>query len=196
MCIETCEVTWESSRSYFMWFITKAAAQQYFVVEWSTMVMWRTKQVASMYAIHNTIRETQGKIIVMVANNEGVWNRFSSFSKLQRLIAYCLRFVNNCMKSRDQRINGTLTIQELASSLTRIVKLAQSECFQKDITNLMQYGEVKNKSTLKSLHAFLDEQGLIRVAFTSYVYVLRLTSYVLRFTSWFKLDRCVYYSVY
>ena len=67
------------------------------------------------------------------------------------------------MKSRDQRTSGTLTIQELASSLTRIVKLAQGECFQQDITNLMQYGEVKNKSTLKSLYAFLDEQGLIRV---------------------------------
>lgn len=89
-------------------------------------------------------------------------SNYSSFTKLQRVWAYCLRFTQN-LKNRDTKITGPLQTHELKQSLTSIVKLVQQEAFQADIRSLVNSKQVRSTSSLKALNPFIDKEGLIRV---------------------------------
>ncbi|XP_046383976.1 uncharacterized protein LOC124154345 [Ischnura elegans] len=89
--------------------------------------------------------------------------RYSSLSKLQRVTAYCLRFRHNASKSRTERKTGELTAREIEAALTQLIKAAQSEVFFNELHDLQRKNQVSSKSSLKMLHAFLDENNVIRV---------------------------------
>lgn len=81
---------------------------------------------------------------------------YSNLSKLQRIIAYILRFKNNCLKT--QNISGNLKPVELSNALKIIIKVEQQNHFNDEIKNLSFH-----KSKLKSLSPFLDHDGILRV---------------------------------
>lgn len=87
--------------------------------------------------------------------------RFSSFSKLKRVIAYCLRFKYNTLKQNQQF--GPFTTEELQDSTYRIVKLVQLECFAEEIHNLKHGQPLSSKSKITNLHPFIDNHDIIRV---------------------------------
>ncbi|XP_046392178.1 uncharacterized protein LOC124160386 [Ischnura elegans] len=89
--------------------------------------------------------------------------RYSSLSKLQRVTAYCLQFRHNASKSRTERKMGELTAREIEVALTQLMKAAQSEVFFNELHDLQRKNQVSSKSSLKMLHAFLDENNVIRV---------------------------------
>jgi hypothetical protein len=95
-----------------------------------------------------------------------VISKFSSFVKLQRVIAYCLRFINNC-RNKNQRVNGSLTCLELIQAHNRIIAYVQKREFAEEIHILSH--ESKNKklnknSRLLSLNPFIDpNDNLLRV---------------------------------
>lgn len=90
-----------------------------------------------------------------------VFNKFSSFVKLQRTLAFCLRFCNNT-KPGAENISGTLKVSELQNSLNVIIKYIQQKCFSREISSLKNNRAIDNKS-LCSLSIFLDDSGIIRV---------------------------------
>lgn len=62
--------------------------------------------------------------------------RFSSFTRLQRVTAYCLRFSENC---QTKRTNGSpLSALELRRAEEKLVKLAQSQYFITEVKRLSQ----------------------------------------------------------
>ncbi|XP_046392228.1 uncharacterized protein LOC124160418 [Ischnura elegans] len=89
--------------------------------------------------------------------------RYSSLSKLQRVTAYCLRFRHNASKSRTEMKTGELTAREIEAALTQLIKAAQREVFFNELHDLQRKNQVSSKSSLKMLHAFLDENNVIRV---------------------------------
>lgn len=68
--------------------------------------------------------------------------RFSSLSRLKRVVAYCLRFKENSLH-RKSRISGTLEISELERAMTRLVSLAQQREFSDEIESLKVHSQVK-----------------------------------------------------
>lgn len=86
---------------------------------------------------------------------------FSSFTRLQRVIAFCLRFINNS-NINCQKFQGPLTVNELQKSKTVIIKILQRHCFAQEIQELTSQHPVSNKSILQ-LAPFLDNSGLLRV---------------------------------
>ncbi|KAI5640379.1 pao retrotransposon peptidase domain-containing protein [Phthorimaea operculella] len=76
--------------------------------------------------------------------------RFSSLSRLQRVLAWCLRFINNTKRSikRESLINGPLTCVELTTALRTIIRHVQSTAF--DSSAIRDY-----KGLPKSLKNFL-----------------------------------------
>ncbi|XP_026462660.1 uncharacterized protein LOC113365282, partial [Ctenocephalides felis] len=111
-----------------------------------------------------------------------IFTKFSNFNKLQRVVAFCLRFINNSKISRIQRMVGPLTIEELnfvsnhqrmAGPLTieelnfasnQIIRKIQLENFKTLIDKLQN--RVLNVSIdkhLLELNPFLDEQNILRV---------------------------------
>ncbi|XP_048478565.1 uncharacterized protein LOC105389454 [Plutella xylostella] len=89
-----------------------------------------------------------------------ILNKYSDIDKMTRVIAYILRFCNN-LKSGTKIHDKTLTPDELQHALHLIIKHEQSIYFCDEINSLRKGNCVRGP--LKSLHPFLDKDGLIRV---------------------------------
>lgn len=88
------------------------------------------------------------------------FNRFSSFLKLQRTVAYMLRFIKNCRKKNAT--SGSLSTNELEEALTVLIKQSQNNSFT-EYKLLMQRKPLPMKSQLLKLNVFLDENNVMRV---------------------------------
>ncbi|KAM0724699.1 Pro-Pol polyprotein [Formica fusca] len=97
-----------------------------------------------------------------VSQGSTIIERFSSFTRLKRAIAYCLRFKNNTSKEMI-KTNGPLTVNEINKATTAIIKLCQASEFPQELYNLRKQSQLDSKSKLLTLHPFLDSDDLIRV---------------------------------
>lgn len=91
-----------------------------------------------------------------------LFSKFSCFSRLQRTVAYCLRFINNYLNLHSERTTGPLTVQELNNALNLILKKVQSQNFSSEIAALKAQKCIINKQIL-SLNPFIDDDGFLRV---------------------------------
>jgi hypothetical protein len=90
------------------------------------------------------------------------FERFSSLTKLNRTMAYVLRFINNITKTLA-KLTGPLSSTELEKSFYILTKQAQSESFSSEIKVLKNKGDLPSKSSILSLTPFLDEFSILRV---------------------------------
>ncbi|XP_049865132.1 uncharacterized protein LOC126366187 [Pectinophora gossypiella] len=104
-------------------------------------------------SLKTTIAEKEHKIIK--------FENWSNSSKLKRIFAYIIRFINNC-KNNSNKTKGQLTQRELDQSLTYLLKLAQNECFSHEITLINRKHKLTSSSLLQ-LSPFLDDRGVLRV---------------------------------
>jgi hypothetical protein len=107
--------------------------------------------------------EIKKTLVAVTTLKENITERFSKLSRLTRVVAYCRRFIHNCRQAKTNRETTPLTEQELDSALTCCNNLIQQNSYAQEIEDLTTRQEVSSKSTLKSLHPFLDQQGIIRV---------------------------------
>ncbi|KAL0867450.1 hypothetical protein ABMA27_008237 [Loxostege sticticalis] len=88
--------------------------------------------------------------------------KYSSFTKLQRVVAYLCRFLHN-LKNKNDKLCGNLSLFELKKSHILILQCAQLQMFP-DEYKLLQSGKtLPHKNRLISLTPFVDTNGLIRV---------------------------------
>lgn len=102
-----------------------------------------------------------------------IFEKFSCYSRLTRIIAYCHRFLNNARiknQLREHTSSSTkgdssqwLTSQELIQSERTILKMTQNTHFADEIKRLKAGQPIANSSALISLNPFLDKDGLLRV---------------------------------
>lgn len=94
---------------------------------------------------------------------EPIWNKYSSLTKLVRVVAYCRRFLRN--HNRDLKRHNPRYLQkwEIDEALTCCIKLCQNTEFKPEITEINKGGYIKLKtSKIRSLTPFL-ENGILRV---------------------------------
>ncbi|GFT68330.1 integrase catalytic domain-containing protein [Trichonephila clavipes] len=89
-------------------------------------------------------------------------HKFSSLSKLKRVITYCLRFINNCRNSND-KIIGPLKTRELANAMYILIKSVQIVEFNNEINALKGNQSLSCRSKFLSLNPFLDCSNILRV---------------------------------
>jgi len=87
--------------------------------------------------------------------------RYSSLTKLIRVTAFCLRFINNA--SKKENLIGALQADEIDKAANSIIRLVQASNFAGEIKDLRKSGQVSSKSVLLRLHPFLDKNDLLRV---------------------------------
>jgi len=90
-----------------------------------------------------------------------ILRRFSSFKRLQRVIAYCCRFID--LRVKGKIVRGPLTMSELEAAQLRILRMTQEEAFLSELANLKAKRELEKKSNLLPLNPFLDTDGLLKV---------------------------------
>lgn len=86
--------------------------------------------------------------------------KYSSLSKVQRVVAYVLRFVFN-IQNPAIRKNGAFSFLDLNQALLLLVKRTQHFAFS-DLLNQLKVGKPPSKS-FRKLSVFLDDQGILRV---------------------------------
>lgn len=94
--------------------------------------------------------------------NDYLFNKFSSLTKLTRVVAYILRFKNRSLLKKTYEYN-TLTVDELDKSLLVLIKLVQHSVFKQELVDLKRKGMTSNTSKILNLSPFLDSECIIRV---------------------------------
>ena len=89
-------------------------------------------------------------------------DRYSSFSRLKRVTAWVLRFINNCRKHTN-KCTSPLSTRELKSAEHYWIKNIQSTHFQEELASLKKQVPFSSSSPLLSLRPFVDSSGLLRV---------------------------------
>ena len=102
------------------------------------------------------------KAVINTATQEECFiEKYSSFERLVRVVALCLRFANN-LRHQDKSY-GHITVSEKTEALKSIIKIVQEEAFANEIETLKKDEPVRQSSNLKSLAPFVDAVGVLRV---------------------------------
>jgi len=91
-----------------------------------------------------------------------IFDRYSSLSRLKRVVAYILRFKYNALNSKSRKC-GSLDVDELENSMNVLLKCMQEREFSLEVHALKSNREICQNSRLYNLCVFLDANGLIRV---------------------------------
>jgi hypothetical protein len=62
-----------------------------------------------------------------------ILQKYSSFTRLSRVIAYCMRFCHNAKVSKSRRQVGEIMLEELDAAVIAIVRRTQQEAFQLEL---------------------------------------------------------------
>jgi len=93
--------------------------------------------------------------LTVISDELGILNKFSSYVKLCRVIAYCRRF------RPTNKYRGILCAKEVSESEVQVLRILQATQFRDDIENLKTTRHM-NKSKIAGLNPFLDENGLLK----------------------------------
>lgn len=74
-----------------------------------------------------------------------------------------LEIYKNCQTSKHSRIIGHITVEEINTSLNKLIKFIQHECFHENITRLRLHKTINPKSKIFSLRPFLTTDNILRV---------------------------------
>lgn len=113
--------------------------------------------------ILNTNEEERKTVLMTTISSSDIISRFSSFFKLRRIIALCMRFITNCRVSKENRTYDYISVKELNLAANILYKIAQHESFAEEIELINQNKPLPNKNKLAAYVPFLDEQGVLRV---------------------------------
>ncbi|XP_076382083.1 uncharacterized protein LOC143260481 [Megalopta genalis] len=103
-----------------------------------------------------------------------LFDRYSSYNRLIRVTAYCLKFIYSVKKKkgsnssiRNETTNNAcskhLTVRDLDKAIIVLVKLAQRNAFSKELRLLESSRIISRTSKLRSFNPFLDSNGVIRL---------------------------------
>ncbi|XP_043271223.1 uncharacterized protein [Venturia canescens] len=90
-------------------------------------------------------------------------NKFSSLTKVERVMAYCGRFSSNARKNITERNFDRLSAVELQEAQLKLIQGEQAIHFTEEISALSKNQTLSSSSNLIRWHPFLDKRGLLRV---------------------------------
>ncbi|XP_023211447.1 uncharacterized protein LOC111614313 [Centruroides sculpturatus] len=94
---------------------------------------------------------------------DGIFERFSSWSRLYSVVSLCLTFLHNCCNPPKKCLNGFLTTSELKTAIMSIIKSVQQSYFSEEMSCLRLGKELRVHSGIIQLTPFFDAVGVIRV---------------------------------
>ncbi|XP_011878479.1 PREDICTED: uncharacterized protein LOC105567860 [Vollenhovia emeryi] len=138
---------------------------------WWTGPPWLLKDRASwpqegLEVADDEIPERRTTVHVAVAKVEDepeLLLRFSSLHRLQRVTAWCLRWLRAAKKPEGRRASLTLSPDELESALTRWLRVLQALHYPAEVAAATDNRALPRNSKLLKLNPYLDDSGVLRV---------------------------------
>lgn len=87
--------------------------------------------------------------------------KYSSFSKLQKVLARCFQFINNCKSTKSNRNTGPPCLLDLKNAHDVLIKSVQRQHFAADIEAISNGNSCSQ--SLKGLAPYVDPLGFLRV---------------------------------
>lgn len=91
-------------------------------------------------------------------------DKYSNLATLVRVVAWCKRFGDNLRKVKQDRFLGVIKAEEYRWALTHLIKMVQCDSFPEELNRCMNNEAVLCRSHLRSLHPFIDGEGVLRVS--------------------------------
>jgi hypothetical protein len=130
--------------------------------EWPTTTLPCSKEEV----IHEERMKKEVSAVSLTHKNssyiDNVIRKFSSYQKLQRVIAFCLRFIHNC-RDPHRKLSGPLSPKEISVASNKLLLAEQASFFSEERACLINNQTLPRKSKLIALSPFIDSSGLIRV---------------------------------
>lgn len=123
---------------------------------------WPAQDISIPEVICPEEKKTTHIHTVEVQQSPLMLQKFSDYLKIIRCTAWCRRFINNSRPGAVKSI-GCLTTVELNQSLNIYLQWIQRNTFGDEINALKKQENISSKSKLRSLHPFIDQNGLLRV---------------------------------
>jgi len=98
---------------------------------------------------------------IKVAPVDPLFERYSSWYKLQRIVAWLRRFCSACRKKCSHQ-DSNLSVMEIQAARMVIIRQVQMTCFAEELDILKRRKNLK-ASRLYRLEPHLDDQGMLRV---------------------------------
>ncbi|XP_043263933.1 uncharacterized protein LOC122404103 [Colletes gigas] len=135
---------------------------------WISGPSWLTESKDCWPKTPSSIETEEGKrkVHAHVAIPEKEWElvfRFSTWNKLLRVTAYCLRLRRPMQGERRSYDAKFVEASEMQLASERIVRYIQRTHFAKEYRCLKNHRKIPAKSMLKSLNPFLDDKDVLRV---------------------------------
>ncbi|XP_046613760.1 uncharacterized protein LOC124302046 [Neodiprion virginianus] len=135
------------------------------VEDWETRDLWwhgppwlKTGEWPEQKTINIDTSEMKPSVVLISSKSTSdVLRKFSTYGKLERVLAYCIRFRFNALGPKQ---SGSLTVEELERAEKAIVKMTQRESFFPEYNALKQGEQVPKGSKLAVLSPFLDKREL------------------------------------
>ena len=89
--------------------------------------------------------------------------KFSSWTRFRRVLAWICRFVQNCKRKAEGRILSSLTAAEISNAGLIAVRKSQRDSFGLDFEALKANKRLPVKSRLSALRPYIDEAECLRV---------------------------------
>ncbi|XP_071578811.1 uncharacterized protein [Temnothorax nylanderi] len=98
---------------------------------------------------------------------QGLIDKLSSLTMIERVLAYCLRYIFNLQKKPGERDLSRLSVSELQTEHYGLVRHVQATKFADEITDIKKNRELRASSKILQLLPFLDEKGVLRAVDSS-----------------------------
>ncbi|XP_036334502.1 uncharacterized protein LOC118745072 [Rhagoletis pomonella] len=107
--------------------------------------------------------ELRAKFVSYTCVENDFFERFSCFIRLTRVVAWMLRFCDNCQNSQRDKRGGPLTVYELEIAELSICRGVQKAAYPEEYNDLSRKSQLKSSSKLLMLSPYMDDAGIIRM---------------------------------
>lgn len=131
---------------------------------WLSEEMNEWPQQSPVPAATDEMRVRMNVAIVTASNDEDIMRRYSTWSKLVRITAYCNRFARNSQIKKAEkwrRTDGLLSSAELASARNTWVRTAQAVAYADELRCLRGGKDISKSSDLRALNPVLSSQNIM-----------------------------------
>ncbi|MCP4253045.1 MAG: hypothetical protein GY775_06490, partial [Candidatus Scalindua sp.] len=129
----------------------------------TTKELW--PEVMSFGEESHPITITAAQVTQQILDTEIKWNRFGSFDKLVRVIAWVIHYKQILLarvRGSDVNTTSNLAIGELRSAEENVVKLCQKEAYSKEYKALLNVNLKEPHSNITKQLGLYMEQGMIK----------------------------------
>lgn len=132
---------------------------------WWNGPKWLNDGIIKYKTLNNLNTDLEMKTVktvnMITINDNEIFERFSKYKKLLKVMAICYRFINKCRKT--SKPSGVITMKEIQSTENRIMQLIQHGEFNDDVKKLKEKAPLHKKSIILGFNPFMDNEGVIRI---------------------------------